>query len=266
MPDEVLSKLGFGRAHHRVLHFVNRNPGMKVADLLDILNITKQSLGRVLKQMVDQGFVQQKEGAQDRRQRLLYVTPKGEALALKLAGLQTARITRAFGELGPGAHEAARRFLTAMIDTDNREGVLRLIARADRAAKPQRLGGCRSRHQRSSPRKRGPRSRTSFLCEGISDSRLRGNERRLDDDAARHASRRRAASAGGRRRPPHPRPAVALPCRRGLSREHGRDRGGRARQAQWPELRSAHPRRDDAGRDPASISPRRSAAIRACRS
>ena len=134
-PDEVLSKFGFGRAHHRVLHFVNRNPGMKVADLLDILNITKQSLGRVLKQMVDQGFVLQKEGALDRRQRLLYVTPKGEALALKLANLQTARITRAFGELGPGAHEAARRFLTAMIDGDNREGVLRLIARADRATK-----------------------------------------------------------------------------------------------------------------------------------
>ncbi len=134
-PDEVLSKFGFGRAHHRVLHFINRNPGMKVADLLDILNITKQSLGRVLKQMVDQGFVLQKEGAQDRRQRLLYVTPKGEALALKLANLQTARITRAFGELGPGAHDAARRFLTAMIDSENREGVLRLIARADRATK-----------------------------------------------------------------------------------------------------------------------------------
>jgi DNA-binding MarR family transcriptional regulator len=134
-PDEVLGKLGFGRAHHRVLHFVNRNPGMKVADLLDILNITKQSLGRVLKQLVDQGYVLQKEGAQDRRQRLLYVTPKGEALALKLAGLQTERINRAFGELGPGAHEAARRFLTAMIDADNREGVLRLIARAGRLAK-----------------------------------------------------------------------------------------------------------------------------------
>jgi len=132
-PDEVLSKLGFGRAHHRVLHFVNRNPGMKVADLLDILNITKQSLGRVLKQLVDQSYVVQKEGAQDRRQRLLYVTTKGEALALKLAGLQTERINRAFGELGPNAHEAARRFLTAMIDADNREGVLRLIARADRA-------------------------------------------------------------------------------------------------------------------------------------
>ena len=134
-PDEVLSRLTFGRAHHRVLHFVNRNPGMKVADLLEILNITKQSLGRVLKQLVDQGYVVQKEGAQDRRQRLLYVTAKGEALALKLAGLQTERINRAFGELGPNAHEAARRFLTAMIDLDNREGVLRLIARADRAPK-----------------------------------------------------------------------------------------------------------------------------------
>jgi len=131
-PDAVLGPLGFGRAHHRVLHFVNRNPGMKVADLLDILNITKQSLGRVLKQLVDQGYVVQKEGALDRRQRLLYATPKGEALSLKLAGLQTERINRAFGELGPGAHEAARRFLTAMIDADNREGVLRLIARADR--------------------------------------------------------------------------------------------------------------------------------------
>ena len=131
-PDEVLMKFAFGRAHHRVLHFVNRNPGLKVADLLEILNITKQSLGRVLKQLVDQGYIVQKEGAQDRRQRLLYATPKGEALSLNLAQLQTERIQRAFGELGPGAHEAARRFLTAMIDTDNREGVLRLMARADR--------------------------------------------------------------------------------------------------------------------------------------
>ena len=76
--DDVLAKFGFGRAHHRVLHFVNRNPGMKVAELLDILKITKQSLGRVLKQLVDQGYVVQKEGASDRRQRLLYVTAKGE--------------------------------------------------------------------------------------------------------------------------------------------------------------------------------------------
>jgi DNA-binding MarR family transcriptional regulator len=130
-PDEVLSKLAFGRAHHRVLHFVNRNPGMKVAELLDILRITKQSLGRVLKQLVDQGYVLQREGAADRRQRLLYVTPKGEALALKLAMLQTERISRAFGDLGAGAHEAARRFLAAMIDAENRDGVLKLVAHAE---------------------------------------------------------------------------------------------------------------------------------------
>jgi DNA-binding MarR family transcriptional regulator len=132
-PDDVLAKFGFGRAHHRVLHFVNRNPGMKVAELLDILKITKQSLGRVLKQLVDEGYVLQKAGAHDRRQRLLFVTAKGEALAMKLAGLQTARVVAALAELGPNAHEAARRFLTAMIDADNRDGVLRFIARADRA-------------------------------------------------------------------------------------------------------------------------------------
>ena len=131
-PDEVLIKLGFGRAHHRVLHFVNRNPGMKVAELLDILRITKQSLGRVLKQLIDQGYVLQREGAQDRRQRLLYVTPKGEQLALKLATLQTERLSRALAELGPGTHEAARRFLAAVIDTENRDAVLRQIARGNR--------------------------------------------------------------------------------------------------------------------------------------
>src|SRR5499427_3700383 len=131
--DEILAKFGFGRAHHRMLHFINRNPGMKVAELLDILKITKQSLGRVLKQLIDEGYVEQKEGAKDRRQRLLYVTPKGETLAMKLAGLQTARISRALSELGPNAHEAACRFLTAMINADHRDSVLRFIARADRA-------------------------------------------------------------------------------------------------------------------------------------
>jgi DNA-binding MarR family transcriptional regulator len=131
--DDVLTKFGFGRAHHRVLHFVNRSPGMKVAELLDILKITKQSLGRVLKQLVDEGYVLQKEGAADRRQRLLYVTTKGEALAMKLARLQTDRISHALAQLGPNAHEAACRFLVAMIDADNRDGALRFIARADRA-------------------------------------------------------------------------------------------------------------------------------------
>src|SRR5580658_10284677 len=131
--DEVLAKLGFGRAHHRVLHFVNRNPGMKVAELLDVLKITKQSLGRVLKQLIDQGYVVQKEGANDRRQRLLYVSPAGEALAMKLAGLQTARIAGVLAELGPGAREAARGFLAGMIDAKDRDSVLRLIAHANRA-------------------------------------------------------------------------------------------------------------------------------------
>ena len=72
--DHELEAFGFGRAHHRVMHFVYRYPGLKVADLLDVLRITKQSLGRVLKQLVDEGYVVQKEGENDRRQRLLYVT------------------------------------------------------------------------------------------------------------------------------------------------------------------------------------------------
>jgi len=130
-PDEVLEKLGFGRAHHRVLHFVNRNPGMKVAELLDVLKITKQSLGRVLKQLIDEGYVVQKAGANDRRQRLLYASPAGEALATKLAGLQARRIKRVLADLGPETRETARRFLAGMIDASDRERVLRLIARAD---------------------------------------------------------------------------------------------------------------------------------------
>jgi DNA-binding MarR family transcriptional regulator len=113
------------------LHFVNRNPGMKVADLLELLRITKQSLGRVLKQLMDQGYVIQKEGAHDRRQRLLHVTDKGRALALQLASLQTERIAAALNELGPGAHETARRFLAAMIDPEDRAGILEFIERAN---------------------------------------------------------------------------------------------------------------------------------------
>jgi DNA-binding MarR family transcriptional regulator len=136
-PDEVLAKLGFGRAHHRVLHFVNRNPGMKVAELLDVLKITKQSLGRVLKQLIDEGFIMQREGANDRRQRLLSVTPAGEALAMQLAGLQTERIAAVLAEIGPAGRDAARRFLAGMIDAADREHVLRMIAHADRL----RLGG-----------------------------------------------------------------------------------------------------------------------------
>lgn len=135
-PDSVLAAFGFGRAHHRVLHFVNRNPGLKVAELLDILKITKQSLGRVLKQLIDQGYVEQREGEKDRRQRLLFVTPKGEALVLKLADLQTQRIMRAFGELGPDAPATVRRFLVAMLDPEARRNIVAFITGAGRGPWP----------------------------------------------------------------------------------------------------------------------------------
>ena len=105
-PDDVLEEFGFGRAHHRVMHFVHRYPGLKVADLLDVLRITKQSLGRVLKQLLDEGYIVQKAGDADRRQRLLFATAKGEALVAKLAGLQTDRILRALQGLDPAGVEA----------------------------------------------------------------------------------------------------------------------------------------------------------------
>jgi DNA-binding MarR family transcriptional regulator len=125
--DHELEVFGFGRAHHRVMHFVHRYPGLKVADLLDVLRITKQSLGRVLKQLLDEGYIVQKAGNSDRRQRLLFATAKGEALVAKLAGLQTDRISRALREIGPSGNEAVRQFLRAMIDHDDPDKVLETI-------------------------------------------------------------------------------------------------------------------------------------------
>src|SRR6201985_2402697 len=125
--DNEMEAFGFGRAHHRVLHFVHRYPGLKVADLLDVLRITKQSLGRVLKQLLDEGYIVQRTGNNDRRQRLLFATAKGEALVGKLAGLQTKRIDRALDEIGPAVAETVRRFLRAMIDRDDPDKVLETI-------------------------------------------------------------------------------------------------------------------------------------------
>ena len=125
--DQELEAFGFGRAHHRVMHFVHRYPGLKVADLLDVLRITKQSLGRVLKQLLDEGYIVQKTGNNDRRQRLLYATPKGETLVARLAGLQTDRINRALGDIGPAGTETVRQFLRAMIDRDDPDKVLETI-------------------------------------------------------------------------------------------------------------------------------------------
>jgi DNA-binding MarR family transcriptional regulator len=113
-PDAILEKSGFGRAHHRVVHFVNREPGMTVADLLDTLKITKQSLARVLKQLIDSGYIQQVAGPEDRRQRKLYPTRAGRALALALAEPQSRRIARAFEEMDAGDRRTVIRFLTGM--------------------------------------------------------------------------------------------------------------------------------------------------------
>jgi DNA-binding MarR family transcriptional regulator len=127
-PDEVLGKLAFGRAHHRVLHFVNRNPGMKVADLLDILNITKQSLGRVLKQLIDQGYVVQEAGSIDRRERRLYPTEDGKVLAGRLAAPQLVRLSEALAAAGPNAEAQVRRFLEAMINAEERPKVSSIMS------------------------------------------------------------------------------------------------------------------------------------------
>lgn len=113
-PDVVLHEFGFGRAHHRVLHFVYRNPGMTVADLLDILQITKQSLSRVLSTLVEQDYVVQKAGAEDKRQRLLFASPKGEKLVQQLLALQSSRVERAMDELDPQQRATVAKFLSSL--------------------------------------------------------------------------------------------------------------------------------------------------------
>ena len=97
--DALLERQGFGRAHHRVLYFVNLKPGMPVADLLDILKITKQSLARVLRQLIDNGYIEQKTGDADRRQRLLFATEKGRSFFEVLSATQTSRIDAAIAAL-----------------------------------------------------------------------------------------------------------------------------------------------------------------------
>ncbi len=122
-PDTLLEQLGFGRAHHRVVHFVGRDPGMTVAQLLDILRITKQSLGRVLKDLIDEGYVFQKEGETDRRQRLLHLTEAGEELRQRLMAPQMSRIRRAVSESSGNGSFSMRDILYHLISPENREGV-----------------------------------------------------------------------------------------------------------------------------------------------
>lgn len=113
-PDEILEKIGYGRAHHRVVYFVSRQPGMTVADLLSILRITKQSLARVLKELIEQGYIRQMTGPADRRQRRLYPTLAGRELALALSDPQSRRIAHAFSSLSGDQKQAVRTFLSAM--------------------------------------------------------------------------------------------------------------------------------------------------------
>jgi DNA-binding MarR family transcriptional regulator len=114
--DRLLEDYGFGRAHHRVLYFVTRRPGLTIAELLEILRITKQSLNRVLRELVDKNFVEIRAGALDRRQRRLYATGDGERLAVRLAEAQTRRFALALDQLGEGGPQSALAFLAAMID------------------------------------------------------------------------------------------------------------------------------------------------------
>src|SRR4030081_1761251 len=102
-PDAILAQYGFGRAHHRVVHFVGRHPQMTVGELLDILRITKQSLNRVLGQLVRQGFIIQRQGVEDRRQRLLELTESGRELEGRLSEPQRIRVAAAYRKAGPQA-------------------------------------------------------------------------------------------------------------------------------------------------------------------
>lgn len=128
-PDSILAADGLGRAHHRALHFIGRNPGMSVAELLDILRITKQSLARVLSSLIERGYVDQRAGERDRRQRLLSLTDKGIDLERRLSVAQQACVARAYREAGASAVAGYRKVLEGLIDPERRERILRSIER-----------------------------------------------------------------------------------------------------------------------------------------
>jgi DNA-binding MarR family transcriptional regulator len=128
-PDAILRRYDFGRAHHRVLHFVGRNPGMTVADLLGILRITKQSLSRVLGTLVRQGFIEQRQGTRDRRQRQLFLTDKGAAIERELSQVQQARVAKAYREAGAEAVAGYRKVLAGLVEETDRDAILRSINR-----------------------------------------------------------------------------------------------------------------------------------------
>ena len=121
--DAVLSDFGFGRAHHRAIYFIGRNPRISVSDLLEILKITKQSLSRVLNQLIEEEYVVQETDRTDRRRRLLELSEKGTALERKLTARQCHRITQAFEAAGDEGVDAFRAILRGIIDPDDRHRV-----------------------------------------------------------------------------------------------------------------------------------------------
>ena len=123
-PDSELLAYGFGRAHHRTLHFVSRNPGLMVAELLDILRVTKQSLNRVLKQLIEEEFIYQKQGDGDKRRRHLYLTANGQKLADKLVEIQLGRISASMKALSPDAYQNVCEGLFSLIDENDQKDVL----------------------------------------------------------------------------------------------------------------------------------------------
>lgn len=125
--DEKLADLNFGRAHHRVLHFVNRHPGLSVAKLLDILQITKQSLGPVLRQLVETEHLVQQTGEMDKRKRLLFPTQKGRNLSIELTHMQSRRIMSALVGLDELDRNTIEKFLIGMIEPEERELVEGLV-------------------------------------------------------------------------------------------------------------------------------------------
>ncbi|MEM8869146.1 MAG: MarR family transcriptional regulator [Pseudomonadota bacterium] len=126
-PDRILEDYGYGRAHHRALHFINRRPGLTVNELLTILGVTKQSLNRVLRQLVDDGLVRSAVGRADRRQRNLTLTEKGRALEAELSMTQRARMRRAYSNAGAEAVQGFRAVLEQIIDPEMRGRIERLL-------------------------------------------------------------------------------------------------------------------------------------------
>ena len=119
-PDRILAERGLGRAHHRALHFIGRDPGSTVNALLSVLGVTKQSLNRVLRALIEQGLVESRVGHRDKRERHLHLTPEGAALEGALSDAQRARMRRAYRAAGPHAVSGFRQVLEAMMDSDLR--------------------------------------------------------------------------------------------------------------------------------------------------